>query len=74
MDYIVNLIKAQKHLLKRVKELSEIPHDFYYDKYLKLNKENLDLKEKISELESQIFTLNRELDKKNAEIRVLSNK
>lgn len=73
MDYVGNLIKAQKHLIKKVRELQSVPQDFYYEKYLKLNEENLALKEQISRLETQIYTLNREITKKSAELRALQS-
>lgn len=74
MDYITNLIKAHKHLLKIVKERAarDSDPDFYYEKYLKSNEENLALKEKISTLETQVFSLNKEINKRNIEIQKLS--
>ena len=69
MDYIKNLIKAQKYILIRVKQLEEELADQtsnkYYEKYLKLSEENLTLQEKVHKLEIEAAAANRELEQRN---------
>lgn len=81
MNYVEYLIKANKALLVKVKQLQQIIKDCkeaendestYYAKYNKLNIENLNLKEKISKLELEIASTNHELEKRNKTITQLS--
>lgn len=81
MDYITYLIKANKALLNKVKQLqseikinkeSEVDENTYYVKYNKVNAENLFLKEKIAKLELEVASTNHELEKRNKTIQSLN--
>lgn len=81
MDYITYLIKANKALLNKVKQLqleiknnkeAEIDESTYYIKYNKINAENLTLKEKIAKLELEVASTNHELEKRNKTIQQLN--
>lgn len=81
MNYVEYLIKANKALLKKVKQLQqklkeseEVEKDesTYYVKYNKLSVENLSLKERISKLELEIASTNHELEKRNKTISQLN--
>lgn len=82
MDYVGFLIKAQKALLKKVKQLQveneelrslESDEETYYAKYNKVNAENLQLKDQIAKLELESYSKDRELEKRNAIILDLKN-
>ena len=82
MDYIGHLIKANKALLKKVKQLqtelaenaeSADSENIYYAKYNAANEENLNLKNQIAKLELEAYTKDRELEKRNATIIQLRN-
>ena len=82
MDYINNLIKAHTFLLKKYKELKDNPacnpslniqddestSDYYRNKYNTVSRENLQLKELVSQYELQIFNFKRNLKEKDKEI------
>lgn len=81
MDYITYLIKANKALLNKVKQLQsdiknnkefEVDENTYYVKYNKINAENLTLKEKIAKLELEVASTNHELEKRNKTIQALN--
>lgn len=75
MDYIGNLIKAQKLLIAKIKEMSERDSEtYYYEKYETANSENLELKEKLANSEFKITQLEKELANKNLLIQQLSSK
>lgn len=76
MDYINLLVKANRALLKKCKELQNNSNNDFVEsdcaqlveKCDKLNKENLSMKERIAKLELSIYSLNKELEKKNTTI------
>lgn len=74
MNHVKNLIKAHRHLLNRVKKLeADNLGNVYYEKYLKLSEENLNLKERIHKLELENSVANREIEKRDNIIRQLRN-
>lgn len=74
MNHVKNLIKAHRHLLNLVKKLEEDNlGNVYYEKYLKLSEENLNLKERIHKLELENSVANREIEKRDNIIRQLRN-
>lgn len=77
MDYIKNLIQANKALIKKVKQLKleneslqndKNDENTYYEKFNRANSENLTLKNRIAELELEVYSKNRELEKRNTTI------
>ena len=73
MDYVGNLIKAQKALIAKIKEMSERDSEtYYYEKYEQANSDNLELKEKLATAEFKITQLEKELTSKNNLIQQLS--
>lgn len=82
MNYIFNLIKAHKALIKAYRSLqsqlkslesSQDLEDSYATKFNIVNRENLSLKEQVAKLELDIFHLTKELEKRNALIQTLKN-
>jgi hypothetical protein len=73
MDYVGNLIKAQRALLSKIKEMAERDSEtYYYEKYEHANSDNLELKEKLANAEFKITQLEKELTNKNNLIQQLS--
>lgn len=73
MDYVGNLIKAQRALLSKIKEMAERDSEtYYYEKYEQANSDNLELKEKLANAEFKITQLEKELTNKNNLIQQLS--
>lgn len=75
MDYVNFLIKANKALLRKVKQLqsemedlksSQGSEDAYYEKFNRVNAENLLLKDQVAKLELENYSKDRELEKRNA--------
>ena len=82
MDYIKNLIQANKALIKKVKQLKleneslqndKNDENTYYEQFNRANSENLTLKNRIAELELEVYSKNRELEKRNTTILQLKN-
>lgn len=77
MDYIDQLIETIKKLNSKIIELKnnqdsqeadqEVAEN-YYDRYLKVNQENLKLKEKIAELELSVSIASYKLEEKAKEV------
>lgn len=67
LNLVAKLTKKVISLKTQIKNFQGIQKDenIYYNKYLRVNSENLQLQEKISALETKMSMLNFELEKRN---------
>ena len=75
MNYIDELIKNQKLLISKIKELQSSEDDvesYYKGLYDKVNKDNLLLKEYSTQLEMDVYKLRKSLKEKDIEIERLN--